>query len=191
MRRGPDERPYPVAYPCGLTLCGRGLEQSDVGGQVTYGPQTPARRTSLHECPGGIEHARRRTVVGAKRHHREARPCLIQCPLHVAVRPPETVDGLVGVADAEEPFASRRQQGTHEGELQRREVLYLVHQHMTPRGHIEAVVYLFKPEFQQIRIVGEVPRGLLLDIAVEKRGQRKRTHLHALAAHGQFVPCLA
>ena len=75
------------------------------------------------------------------------------------MRPTESVNGLIGVADAEEPMPVSGHQRPHKGNLQRRKVLYFVDQHVGPLA-FRFGLQAGQPVLQQIRIVRKLPLAL-------------------------------
>lgn len=89
----------------------------------------------------------------------QRRPRFTQGGLNIGMRPTESVNGLIGVADAEEPMPVSGHQRPHKGNLQRRKVLYFVDQHIGPLA-FRFGLQAGQPVLQQIRIVRKVPLAL-------------------------------
>ena len=103
------------------------------------------------------------------------------------MRPTESVNGLIGVADAEEPMPVSGHQRPHKGNLQRRKVLYFVDQHVGPLA-FRFGLQAGQPVLQQIRIVRKVPLALGGVVMFQQGGLFGRQGAETLAGEGQLIP---
>lgn len=111
----------------------------------------------------------------------------MQGGLNIGMRPTESVNGLIGVADAEEPMPVSGHQRPHKGNLQRRKVLYFVDQHVGPLA-FRFGLQAGQPVLQQIRIVRKVPLALGGVVTLLQGGLFVRQGVEALPGEGQLIP---
>ena len=146
-----------IRDPCGF-LCGRPgrwnkCRQASV---FRVGISFPQAEDSPSNAEAEVRDSGGGTVACGERDALQRRPRFTQGGLNIGMRPTESVNGLIGVADAEEPMPVSGHQRPHKGNLQRRKVLYFVDQHVGPLA-FRFGLQAGQPVLQQIRIVRKLP----------------------------------
>ena len=121
-----------IRDPCGFLAGVRGAEQVQASFRIPGGDKFPQVEDGPSNAEAEVEDSGGGTVACGERDALQRRPRFTQGGLNIGMRPTESVNGLIGVADAEEPMPVAGHQRPHKGNLQRRKVLYFVDQHIGP-----------------------------------------------------------
>ena len=120
-------------------------------------------------------------------------PAVAQAFFALSGHSPETVNGLIRVADAEKSLAVSRKQCLHNGKLHWRKILHFINKHMQRAHAFRQLPGLVKPPVQQIGIVhillnGVFTGGITLCRLRHGAFRRKLRQGSGFPRKGKFVP---